>query len=101
LDCGEKSEFVLLTQILLRYIEYNRDQIETLFNLMKVFKVRSIVDLHFLKKYLRYNLYDNLTPELRKKLVINFFTLVQKHAQNDTEKLLAISQNIVYYMILK
>ena len=70
--------------------------------MMDVFKLRATFDLHFLRKYLRYKLYNNLTPDLRKKLLISFLTMVRNHNENDeTDRALAISQNIIYHFILK
>lgn len=61
-EIGEKNEIVLLSKILLEYIKQNKDEIEYLFGLVNLFKLRVTFDLHFIKIYLKYELYHSLTP---------------------------------------
>jgi hypothetical protein len=42
---------------LLEYIKQNIDELKALFSLVGVFKLRGTLDLHFVRKFLKYDLY--------------------------------------------
>jgi hypothetical protein len=56
-ESNEKNEVVLLSRILLEFVRQNPEDLKALFALVNVFKLRSTLDLHFVRKYLKYDLY--------------------------------------------
>ncbi len=55
-EWNDRNELVLLCKILLEYCKQNSDDIKALFSLVELFKVRSTIDLHFLRRYLKQHL---------------------------------------------
>lgn len=60
-ELNEKNEVIILSKILLEYIKQNTEDLKALFSLVNVFKLRSTLDLHFIRKYLKYDLYERTT----------------------------------------
>lgn len=56
-EWNERNELILLCKILLEYCKQNTEDTKALFSLVSLFKVRSTMDLHFLRRYLKYHLY--------------------------------------------
>lgn len=100
IESNEKNEVVLLSKILLEFIKQNPEDLKALFSLVNVFKLRSTLDLHFIRKYLKYDLYEKTTPEIKRQIFMEFLALLRGPQNGDSEKVIAISQNIIYYFIL-
>ena len=49
--------------------------------------------------YLRYDLYYNLSPETRRRIFVEYLRMF-KDPNRDTDRVLAISQNIIYEFVL-
>lgn len=64
-----------------------------------MFKFRTTFDLQQIKIYLRYQLYDNLSPEMRRKIFVDYLRMY-KDPNRDTDRILAISQHIIYEFVL-
>lgn len=78
----------------------NSEDLKALFSLVNVFKLRSTLDLHFIRKYLKYDLYEKTSPEVKKQIFLEFLSMLRGSQNGDSEKILAISQNIIYYFFL-
>ena len=92
----------MLARILLEYIKQNRDDLECLFGLANLFRLRTTFDFHFLHVYFKYELYYKTSPAFKKRLFVEYFKMYRESDPNekDTEKILAISQNIIYEFVL-
>ena len=86
---------------MLEYCKINPDDIKILFNLVVLFKIRSNFDLHFLRRYLKYDLYYKISSTTRRNIMIEYLSILKNPSPvPDAERILCISQNIVYYLIL-
>lgn len=99
-ELNEKNEVIILSKILLEYIKQNTEDLKALFSLVNVFKLRSTLDLHFIRKYLKYDLYERTTKEVKRSIFLEFLTMMRASQTGDSEKLIAISQNIIYHFVL-
>lgn len=81
-EIGEKNEIILLAKILLEYIKQNRDELECLFGLANLFRLRSTFDLHFLHVYFKYDLYYKVSPAFKKRLFIEYFKMYRESDPN-------------------
>ena len=84
---------------MLEYIKVNPDEIDFLFGLMNLFKIRLTFDLQQIKIYLRYELYYNLSPATRRKIFVEYLKMYQEN-NRDTDRILAISQHVIYEFVL-
>jgi hypothetical protein len=48
----------------------NSDDLRALFSLVTVFKLRSTLDLHFIRKYLKYDLYEMTSAETKRSIML-------------------------------
>ena len=67
---NEKNEVILLSKILLEYIRQNIDELKALFSLVGVFKLRGTLDLHFIRKFLKYELYEKASVETKRQIMM-------------------------------
>ena len=61
---------VILAKILLEYIKQNQEDLKALFALVGVFKLRGTYDFHFVKTYLRYDLYPRTSGECKRLIMM-------------------------------
>ena len=86
---------MLLARILLEFIKKNPTEIQYIFGLMNMFKFRTTFDLQRIKMYLRYEMYYDLPVLTRRKIFVEYLRMY-KDPNRDTDKVLAISQHIIY-----
>ena len=51
-------------------MEQNTEDLKALFSLVNVFKLRATLDLHFIRKYLKYDLYENTSPVVKRQIFV-------------------------------
>lgn len=74
---------VLLCKILLEYCKQNTEDTRALFNLVSLFKVRSTIDLHFLRRYLKYHLYENISKPTKRRIMLEFLSILKSQPIGD------------------
>jgi hypothetical protein len=91
---------IILSKILLEYVRQNTEDLKALFALVNVFKLHATLDLHFIRKYLKYDLYENTSPAIKRQIFLEFLAMMRGAQNGDSEKLIAMSQNIIYHFVL-
>jgi hypothetical protein len=76
-EWNDRNELVLLCKILLEYCKQNSDDIKALFSLVELFKVRSTIDLHFLRRYLKQHLNEKVSKQTKRKIFLEFMSIVK------------------------
>jgi hypothetical protein len=99
-ELNEKNEVIILSKILLEYVRQNTEDLKALFALVNVFKLHATLDLHFIRKYLKYDLYENTSPAIKRQIFLEFLAMMRGAQNGDSEKLIAMSQNIIYHFVL-
>ena len=56
--------------MLLEYIKQNIDDLKALFSLVGVFKLRGTLDLHFIRKFLKYDLYEKASADTKRQIML-------------------------------
>lgn len=67
---NEKNEVILLAKVLLEYIKQNIDDLKALFSVVGVFKLRGTLDLHFIRRFLKYDLYERASAETKRQILL-------------------------------
>ena len=71
-----------------------------MFSLVGVFKLRGTLDLHFIRMFFKYELYERASAETKRQMMLEFFNMLRNIQSGDCEKVIAISQQIIYHFIL-
>jgi hypothetical protein len=82
-ELNEKNEVILLSKILLEYIKQNIDELKAIFSLVGVFKLRGTLDLHFIRRFLKYDLYERASAETKRQLVLEFLAMLRSPQSGD------------------
>ena len=100
MEMNEKNEVIMLSKILLEYIKQNIDELKPMFSLVGVFKLRGTLNLHFIRMFFKYDLYERASVDTKRQIMLEFLTMMRGSQSGDCEKIIAISQNVIYPFVL-
>lgn len=82
------------------FARQNREDTTILFELTKLFKIRSTVDMNFLRSFFKYELYESYSMATKKRLFLEFVSLMKDNTVPIEDKIV-INYNMIYQMLLQ